>query len=195
MKAVPNAFMKGDADSDDDDDGKRVVRSHKDKRWEQMTETITKMKNSMKNNDWNAVTEDFASLHKLLDKAKQIVAKEGVPTFYFKALLSLDASLQKALADKPAIKKMSKTNAKSLNGMKQNLKKKMTEHEAKLGEVKKAEAKGPKQIKDYNEAEIDDRCNLILSQRGRKGKTSVEDQISVLSQLADVTRSPCSPSW
>ena len=93
--------MQGDADSDDDDDGKRVVRSHKDKRWEQMTETITKMKNSMKNNDWNAVTEDFASLHKLLEKAKQIVAKEGVPTFYFKALLSLDVSLQKALADKP----------------------------------------------------------------------------------------------
>ena len=160
---------------------------------------------------------------------------------------------------------MSKTNAKSLNGMKQNLKKKMTEHETKLAEVKKAggiddeedddddddsesesesesssdeegdapkgkaafmkaapkaakpsaketkaaaakkaeeeenrmkllakkeEAKGPKQIKDYNEAEIDDRCNLILSQRGRKGKTSVEDQISVLGQLADVTKRP-----
>ena len=93
--------MQGDADSDDDDDGKRVVRSHKDKRWEQMTETITKMKNSMKNNDWNAVTEDFASLHKLLEKAKQIVAKEGLPAFYFKALLTLDGSLQKALADKP----------------------------------------------------------------------------------------------
>jgi hypothetical protein len=93
--------MQGDADSDDDDDGKRVVRSHKDKRWDQMTETITKMKNSMKNNDWNAVTEDFAALHKLLEKAKQIVAREGLPTFYFKALLTLDAALQKALADKP----------------------------------------------------------------------------------------------
>lgn len=93
--------MQGDADSDDDDDGKRVVRSHKDKRWDQMTETINKMKNSIKNNDWNAVTEDFAALHKLLEKAKQIVAKEGLPTFYFKALLTLDAALQKALADKP----------------------------------------------------------------------------------------------
>merc|ERR1740139_1805135 len=56
--------------------------------------------------------------------------------------------------------------------------------------AKKEEVKGPKQIKDYNEAEIDDRCNLILSQRGRKGKTSVEDQISVLSQLSDVTKRP-----
>lgn len=262
-KPAANAFMKtGDADSDSDDDGKRVVRSHKDKRWDQMTETITKMKNSMKNNDWNAVTDDFASLHKLLEKAKQIVAKEGVPLFYFKALLSLDVVLQKSLADKPAIKKMSKTNAKSLNGMKQNLRKKMAEHETKLAEVKKAggidgsdsddddmsesesedssssddddapkgksafmksapkpakpsakeskaaaskkaeeeeknikalakkeEAKGPKQIKDYNEAEIDDRCNLILSLRGRKGNKT-EDQISVLGQLADVTKRP-----
>ena len=93
---------QGDADSDSEDDGKRVVRSHKDKRWDQMTETITKMKNGMKNNDWNAITADYDFLHKLLEKAKQIVAKEGVPAFYFKALLSLDACLQKTLADKPA---------------------------------------------------------------------------------------------
>ena len=92
--------MQGDADSDDDDDGKRVVRSHKDKRWDQMTETIAKMKNSMKNNDWNAVTDDFAALHKLLEKAKQIVAKEGLPTFYFKALLTLDVSAFRADASR-----------------------------------------------------------------------------------------------
>ena len=42
------------------------------------------------------------------------------------------------LPPRQAIKKMSKTNAKSLNGMKQNLKKKMAEHETKLAEVKKA---------------------------------------------------------
>ena len=56
--------------------------------------------------------------------------------------------------------------------------------------AKKEENKGPKAIKDYNEAEIDDRCDQILAQRGRKGKTSVEEQISVLVQLADVTKRP-----
>ena len=56
-----------------------MVRSHKDKRWDQMTDTIAKMKNSMKNNDWNAISTDYDTLHKLLDKAKNIVAKEGMP--------------------------------------------------------------------------------------------------------------------
>jgi len=55
--------------------------------------------------------------------------------------------------------------------------------------AKKEEPKGPKPIKDYNEAEIDDRLNLVLSLRGRKG-TKKEDQISVLSQLSDVTKRP-----
>ena len=153
---------------------------------------------------------------------------------------------------------MSKTNAKSLNSMKQNLRKKIEERKAKFDEARKAmpagggddsdseedseedssdddsdddapvgkasfmkkpaaagkpeaaapakgkdapkkedlkaiakkEApKGPKAIKDYNEAEIDDRLNLVLALRGRKG-TKKDDQISVLSQLADVTKRP-----
>ena len=66
-----------------------------------MTECINKMKNDMKINDWNAISADFDLLHKLLEKAKQIIAKEGIPKFYFKALLNLDAFLQKTLADKP----------------------------------------------------------------------------------------------
>ena len=69
--------------------------------------------------------------------------------------------------------------------------KKAEEEEARVKALaKKEEKKGPKAIKDYNEAEIDDRCNNILAQRGRKGKTSVEEQISVLVQLADVTKRP-----
>ena len=69
--------MQGDADSDDDDDGKRVVRSHKDKRWDQMQEAVASMKNHIKINDWVAVTEDYDKLNKLLQKAKPIVEREG----------------------------------------------------------------------------------------------------------------------
>lgn len=101
VSAKTNAFMKGDADSDSDDEGKRVVRSHKDKKWDQMTSCVDKMKNDMKINDWNAISADFDLLHKLMEKAKQIIAKEGIPQFYFKALLNLDDFLQKTLADKP----------------------------------------------------------------------------------------------
>lgn len=46
--------MKGDDDADSDEDSKRVVRSHKDKKWDQMTTEISNMKNHIKINDWCA---------------------------------------------------------------------------------------------------------------------------------------------
>ena len=85
-----SAFMKDDDDSDDDDDSKRVVRSARDKKWDNLAQTADSLKNHIKINDWNAVTADFDSLNKQLEKAKQIVAKEGVPTFYFSALIALE---------------------------------------------------------------------------------------------------------
>ena len=66
-----------------------VVRSARDKKWDNLAQTADSLKNHIKINDWNAVTADFDSLNKQLEKAKQIVAKEGVPTFYFSALIAL----------------------------------------------------------------------------------------------------------
>lgn len=43
-----------------------------------------------------AIGEDFDKLNKQLAKAHTIVAKEGVPTFYYKALLMLEDALDKA---------------------------------------------------------------------------------------------------
>lgn len=47
------AFMKGgDSDDSDDDDRKRVVRSHRDKKWDQMVEAVNELKGHVKANDW-----------------------------------------------------------------------------------------------------------------------------------------------
>jgi translation initiation factor 3 subunit C len=121
--AKVGAFMKGGDDSDSDEDKKRVVRSHRDKKWDQMTEAVASMKNHIKIHDWLAVTDDFDKLNKLLQKAKAITDKEGIPKFYFQALLHLDTANGKALEDKDAKKKMSPSNAKALNSMKQKLRK------------------------------------------------------------------------
>ena len=92
-----SAFMKGDDDADSDDDSKRVVRSHKDKKWDQMMAEISNMKNHIKINDWVAIGDDFDKLNKQLAKAHTIVAKEGVPSFYHTALIMLEDALEKAL--------------------------------------------------------------------------------------------------
>jgi len=225
------AFMKGDDDSDSDDDKKRVVKSNRDKKWEQMQDMVNDLKNHVKINDWLAISDDFEKLNKLLAKSSMIVAKEGVPAFYFKGLLFLEKELNKALDNKEAKKKMSSTNAKALNGMKQKLRKHMKNYEKEIEDIKKsgggggdddsddmddgsdsddsdAPAKptkkkpepaaaaappkppgGPKEIKDYNEADIDKKLDEILALRGRKG-TKKDEQILILEQLADVTKRP-----
>lgn len=52
-----------------------------------------------------------------------MIAKEGVPSFYIKLLANLEDLLLATLKDKPAVKKMSATNTRSLNRMKLQLRK------------------------------------------------------------------------
>ena len=126
----------GDSDDSDDDDRKRVVRSHRDKKWDQMKEGVADLSKQIKNGEWVAIQKAFDALNKLLAKSAQLVAKEGIPSFYFKALIDLEAAVSKAEEDKAAIKKMSKANAKALNSMKQNLRKTTKPHEGELAKLR-----------------------------------------------------------
>jgi len=108
-------------ESSDEDDEKRIVRTEKSKRYDEMLTAVKTLKNHMKINDWVFITTDFDNLQKLLAKAKNITAKEGIPRFYIRACLSIEDLCLAATTDKE--KKMSTSNAKALNIMRQKLRK------------------------------------------------------------------------
>ena len=77
----------------------------------------------MKINDWSSIQSLFDELNKRLDKTQKMNDVPGVPRSYVRMLVELEDFLTDTLGNKDVKKKMSATNAKALNTMRQRLKK------------------------------------------------------------------------
>ncbi|XP_013399925.1 eukaryotic translation initiation factor 3 subunit C isoform X2 [Lingula anatina] len=123
VKPVAGKVAQAFTFSDDEEDTKRVVRSAKDKRYEEIRNIIKQLKNHKKIKDMSNVLSDFEDLGRAYDKAKKVVEKEGIPRFYLRALVELEDFVSECWEDREARKQLSKNNAKSLTTLRQKLKK------------------------------------------------------------------------
>ena len=125
-----NQFMASSDDSDDDSDsGRRVVRSAKDKRFAELYQTADQLKNSIKINDWVSLQNLFDKMNKQVEKVMRVAESVVTPRAYIRALVTLEDFVNQTFANKEAKKKMSSTNAKAFNAMRQKIRKHNKDYE------------------------------------------------------------------
>lgn len=135
-KAPGTTFKQTLLLSDDEEDTKRVVRSAKDKRFEELTNYIKTIRNAMKIRDMSKCLEEFEQLCRAFTKSKNIVDKEGVPSFYIRLLADLEEYLNQLWEDKEGKKKMNKNNAKALSTLRQKIRKYNRDFETEIAAYK-----------------------------------------------------------
>lgn len=139
--------------SDDEEDTKRVVRSAKDKRFEELTNLIKTIRNAMKIRDMSKCLEEFEQLCRAFVKSKNIVDKEGVPKFYIRLLADLEDYLNQLWEDKEGKKKMNKNNAKALSTLRQKIRKYNRDYETEIANYKENPDQSAEEEEEKDEAE------------------------------------------
>jgi len=90
------------SDSDSDGDVKRVVKSAKDKRFEELQGLTEKIATLKKINDWGLIATTFDQMFKVYEKAKLHMGADAAqaPRFFVKCYAELDAFNKQMLEQK-----------------------------------------------------------------------------------------------
>ncbi|XP_055708199.1 eukaryotic translation initiation factor 3 subunit C isoform X2 [Phlebotomus papatasi] len=127
--------------SDDEEEVKRVVRSTKEKRYEELSTVIKAIRNHRKIKDMASILTAFEDLTKAFTKAQPIIAKEenGVtPRFIIRSLYELENFINDMWEDREGRKNLSKNNSKSLGTLRQKFRKYIKDFEEELTKFREA---------------------------------------------------------
>ncbi|KAI9673429.1 MAG: Translation initiation factor 3 subunit c [Caeruleum heppii] len=121
-KSGANKFLKSDdeeSEESSDEERPTLVKSAKDKRFEELEATIKSIENAEKINDWAHISSEFDKLNRQVAK---LVQSGNTPKVYVKAIADLEDFMNETIAkQKVSTKKMNATNARGLNAVKQRI--------------------------------------------------------------------------
>uniref|UniRef100_A0A914ZPL2 Eukaryotic translation initiation factor 3 subunit C n=1 Tax=Parascaris univalens TaxID=6257 RepID=A0A914ZPL2_PARUN len=112
--------------SDSEEEGqKRVVKAHKDRKFEELKDLIKQAKNSKNIKDMSKLLSSFEELCRVFEKTKAVLARQGMstPRFYIRILVEIEDFVNEQWEDKESRKTMSKANSKGLTTLRQKIRK------------------------------------------------------------------------
>ncbi|KAJ2795679.1 Translation initiation factor 3 subunit c, partial [Coemansia guatemalensis] len=120
-----NRFARAtfDSDSDSDADVKRVVKSPKEKHMEEVNKLSRAILKSIRANEWQAASEDFDKLGAAVPKLVKALKGESLPSVFIRCLTKLEDSTVAGGLDKEDLAKLSASDARSFNKLKQRMRK------------------------------------------------------------------------
>lgn len=114
---------------------KRVVRSQKEKRYEELSNIIKSIRNHKKIKDIGSILSSFDDFTRAYTKAQPVILKEEkgvIPKFVVRAIAELEDFINVTWDDKDGRKNMSKNNGKSLGTLRQKFRKYIKDFESEI---------------------------------------------------------------
>lgn len=136
-------LMDSDSDEDDDNNGK-VLKSQKEKSFDEINSTISLINDSMSNEDWNGANINFDRLMKVVTKNSRL----GLPNEFFVFLNAIETDYLTKLTTSE-VKKLEKDVAKAFNALRQKSRKVISTY---ASEIKRATATS-EELEQSNAAE------------------------------------------
>lgn len=118
-----------------------MVRSTKEKRYEEITNLIKAIRNHRKIKDMASLLQSFEDLIRAYQKALPVIMKEenGVtPRFYVRALAELEDFINEVWEDRDGRKNLSKNNSKAFGPLRQKFRKYVKDFEADLAKFRES---------------------------------------------------------
>ncbi|OJD39830.1 eukaryotic translation initiation factor 3 subunit c [Diplodia corticola] len=137
-KTGAGRFLRDVSDESDSDDEERVtvVKSAKDKRFEELEATIKAIENAEKINDWAVIASEFDKMNRQIPAlVRQNNGKSPKP--YIRAISELETTMIETLEkQKVSPKKMNATNTRGLNAVRQRMRKLKQDYAAEIKKFK-----------------------------------------------------------
>lgn len=176
-------------EEEDSDDGKKAVRSAKDKKTSELRGLSKLIMNAVKIRDWITVSAEFDRLM----RGVQVSSR-----FVIRLLVDLEEAITTFGNDKAAVKKMNGSTSKAYNAMKQKIKKETkvrvqeielfvshrVEEDESLEEMEKLERQKTAPVKVYKivEEEVEDDDGFTTVNRKSKGEVDVFERLRTVNE-------------